>query len=218
MIYATRHKKPRSAAEDKRNFEKHLPWLASRLSTIKKSDVQALHSKHRQQTAASTRRTARWPCSAPCSTRRMKSATRGPNPAKGVKMFKEESRDRFLQPGELEAFFRALQAEAEVFRDFFLMSLLTGARQGNVLSNEVGRPGPERRVLADTRNQSRDSGYRAACRPGPSEFSRPARKRATALARGSFPGHRKGDHLHYPRKAPGNAILNNAKLTESPAA
>ena len=30
-----------------------------------------------------------------------------------------------LQQGEAEAFFRALQGEEEVFRDFFLMSLLT---------------------------------------------------------------------------------------------
>ena len=57
----------------------------------------------------------------------------GDNPAKGIKKFKEEKRDRFLQGDELPAFFKALASEPnDLLRDFFLVALLTGARRANV--------------------------------------------------------------------------------------
>jgi hypothetical protein len=40
---------------------------------------------------------------------------RGDNPAQGVKMFTEQSRDQFLRPEELEAFFRALALELQLY-------------------------------------------------------------------------------------------------------
>ena len=59
----------------------------------------------------------------------------GQNPAVGVKKFKEQSRDRFLQPDELPRFFAALANEPnEAARDFFMISLLTGARKSNTLA------------------------------------------------------------------------------------
>jgi integrase len=58
-----------------------------------------------------------------------------PNPTDGIKKFKEQARDRFLQPSELPKFFAALQAEPnETIRDFIWISLFTGARKSNVLS------------------------------------------------------------------------------------
>ena len=44
----------------------------------------------------------------------------------GGKEVQGESRDRFLQHGEAEAFFAAMEGEPEIFRDFFLTLLLTG--------------------------------------------------------------------------------------------
>lgn len=59
----------------------------------------------------------------------------GVNPAVGVKKFKEKRRDRFLQPDELPRFFEALANEPnETARDFFMVSLLTGARKSNTLA------------------------------------------------------------------------------------
>jgi integrase len=58
-----------------------------------------------------------------------------PNPAAGISKNREKSRDRFLQADELPRFFRALAAEKnETLRDYLLISLLTGARQNNVLT------------------------------------------------------------------------------------
>jgi integrase len=65
-----------------------------------------------------------------------------PNPCKGVKKFREKSRDRFLQPDELKRFFTALEDNKtpDYFRDYIFLSLFTGARRSNVLSmkwNEI---------------------------------------------------------------------------------
>jgi integrase len=57
------------------------------------------------------------------------------NPAKGIRRNAERSRDRFLQADELPRFYAALAEEPnETIRDYFLMSLLTGARRANVLA------------------------------------------------------------------------------------
>ena len=59
----------------------------------------------------------------------------GTNPCIGIKKFKERSRERFLQIEELPKFFAALNEELnETLKDFFYISLLSGARRGNVLS------------------------------------------------------------------------------------
>jgi integrase len=65
-----------------------------------------------------------------------------PNPCRTVKKFKEESRDRFLQPDELKRFFDTLSREdtPALLRDYILVSLFTGARRANVLAmqwNEI---------------------------------------------------------------------------------
>ena len=58
-----------------------------------------------------------------------------PNPCRTVKAFRENSRERFLQPEELARLFAALEGEETppAFRDYILLSLLTGARRSNVL-------------------------------------------------------------------------------------
>lgn len=58
----------------------------------------------------------------------------GTNPTTSVKVFKETKRERFLLREEAPRFFKALKAEPEDVRDFVLISLLTGARRGNVQS------------------------------------------------------------------------------------
>lgn len=58
---------------------------------------------------------------------------KGVNPAHDIKKFPETKRDRFLQSDELPAFFKSLSEEPNgMLRDYFLISLLTGARRSNV--------------------------------------------------------------------------------------
>lgn len=59
----------------------------------------------------------------------------GVNPTKGIKKFKEKSRQRFLRKDEIPRFFRTLAAEQnDTVRDYIILSLLTGARKSNVLA------------------------------------------------------------------------------------
>lgn len=57
-----------------------------------------------------------------------------PNPASGIRLFREHSRSRRLEPEELPRFFQALADEPNSnIRDFILLSLFTGARKSNLL-------------------------------------------------------------------------------------
>lgn len=59
----------------------------------------------------------------------------GSNPAVGITLFKETSRERFLSTEEVQRLFAALYSEPnEDLRDFVWLSLLTGARKSNILS------------------------------------------------------------------------------------
>lgn len=55
------------------------------------------------------------------------------NPCIGLHPVKSVSRDRFLSNKELKMFFHAANQEDQLFRDFFLLLLYTGARKSNVL-------------------------------------------------------------------------------------
>jgi integrase len=77
------------------------------------------------------------------------------NPCTGIKKFKEKSRERFLQIEELPKFFAALNAELnETLKDFFYISLFTGARKGNVLTMQWQDISFERAIwhVKDTKN------------------------------------------------------------------
>ena len=135
--YLETHSKPhkKSWTDDERIFKFHLQsWRSRRLSTIQQVDVQTHHSRIGMKNGH-------------YSANRMLSLLRtvlshagelgfkGANPAINIKRFRETSRDRFLQADELPRFFQAIADELnETLRDFFLISLLTGARRRNVLT------------------------------------------------------------------------------------
>ena len=135
--YLQTHAKPhkRSWREDQRQFNCHLKtWGTRKLSQIRKSDVAAIHSRIGQNngTYAANRLLA---MISTMFNHAEGVGFEGPNPAKGVKKFKEYSRDRFLSADELRAFFKALDAELDdTWRDFFTLALLTGARRSNLLT------------------------------------------------------------------------------------
>lgn len=61
-------------------------------------------------------------------------AYKGDIPTAGIRRPKVASRARFLQPGELPAFIRALSEEPEPWRLFWTCCLFVGLRRGNVAS------------------------------------------------------------------------------------
>jgi len=141
--YIERHAKvhKKSWKGDQSQYDRYLShWKPRKLSSIRKQDIQALHAKigreHGQYAANRLlallhtlfNKAIEWEWG-------------HPNPAQGIKKFKEKSRERFLEADELPRFFSALAEEPnDTARDYILMSLLTGARQANVMAmhwNEI---------------------------------------------------------------------------------
>ena len=135
-VYLEQHAKvhKRTWLGDEQLFKRYLVgWKGKRLSELTPMDVQDWHArigKEHGQTAANRghsllRKMLRFAGSR---------GWQGSNPAVGVRRFREQSRERFLDGEELRALFAALDAEPEhTARDFFLLALLTGARRANVL-------------------------------------------------------------------------------------
>jgi integrase len=128
--HAKQHR--RTWPEDKRQFDKHLAsWRSRRLSSIRRSDVQALHVKLGTSSGEVTANRILALLRA-LFNKAERIGFNGDNPAARVQRFSENSRDRFLRPEELPAFWQSLAQEPELFQDFFMMALLTGARRRNV--------------------------------------------------------------------------------------
>jgi integrase len=136
--YLERHARPRKRTwqEDESKYNQYLakPLGAKKLSAIDRKDVATVHSAITKQSKAVTANRVLallssvfgWAASA---------GLWAANPAKGIRRNAERSRDRFLQTDELPRFYKALAEETnDIVRDYFLMSLLTGARRANVLA------------------------------------------------------------------------------------
>jgi integrase len=128
--HAKQHK--RSWEVDEALYRRYLAsWSSRRLSQVARSEVVAHHGRigrehghyaaNRMLSLLSTMFT--WSVNV---------GYEGLNPCRGVRRFKEQSRDRFLQAEELGRFFSALDRESDTMRDYFRVSLLTGARKGNL--------------------------------------------------------------------------------------
>jgi len=136
--YLERHSKPnkKTWAEDQSKYDTYLakPLGNKKLSTIDRSSIATIHSKITKLGHPVTANRVKalissifgWAISA--GLWKM-------NPALGIRLNREHSRDRFIQGDELPKFFQALADEQnDTMRDYFLLSLLTGARRANVLS------------------------------------------------------------------------------------
>jgi integrase len=111
-------------------------WSNRKLSQLKDTDFGKLHAEIGKEYPTTANRVIAMASSlfgyaAECKL------YKGANPAHGIKKFPETKRDRFLQSDELPAFFTALAEEPnDTLRDYFLISLLTGARRSNVQEME----------------------------------------------------------------------------------
>jgi integrase len=131
--YSKVHK--RSWAYDEREVNKFLSrWFKRKISSFDRAEIERLHAKIGKENGIyqANRLLERIRS---IFNKAIEWGWQGQNPAIGVKKFKEQSRDRFLQPDELPRFFAALSNEPnETARDFIMISLLTGARKSNTLA------------------------------------------------------------------------------------
>ncbi|PKY10056.1 hypothetical protein B1757_12305 [Acidithiobacillus marinus] len=127
----------KSLGNDERNYRLHLQGIAKKkLSEIERTHIRTLHRKvttgagiyQANRVLALTRAVFNFGI----KTLDIPNLT---NPAAGLKMNREESRDRRLHLDEMPKFFEALATEPNRdMRDYFMLSLLTGARRSNVLA------------------------------------------------------------------------------------
>lgn len=131
--YSKQQKK--SWKHDEREVNRFLPhWFQRKLSSITKQEVQVLHEKIRAENGLyqANRLLERIKV---IYNKAIEWGWEGTNPARGIKKFKEKSRNRFLHPDELPSFFESLELEQnDTVKDYIYVSLLTGARKSNILS------------------------------------------------------------------------------------
>ena len=229
--YMTKHAEVHNRRPEKprNHYRLYLsPWGSRRLSHIKKADVQALHAKLGRERGRVTANVAVKLLRSIFNRAIEWELWAKPNPATGIRLFPEDSRERFLQPDELPRFFKALAAEEnETIRDYLFVSLLTGARRGNVLAmrweevnlergewriptTKSGKPHvvpllPEAVGILKRRLAERDAVAARKAKAGG------AREKADASAEYVFPGSGAGGHLIEPKKG-WRRVLDRAEL------
>lgn len=134
--YLERHApRKRSGRDDRAMLHTHLLVLRTRkLTDLNRNDVARLHAKVGATAPYRANRLV-------ALLRKMFNLARdwglyaGENPATRIQMFREESRDRFVQPEELPRLFQAIAEEADPsVHAVLLTALLTGARRTEVLT------------------------------------------------------------------------------------
>jgi integrase len=108
-------------------------WSSRKLDEITSADVRTLHAEIGSHAPVLANRVVE--IISTVYGRAEEWGYTGSNPAKDIRPFKEEKRDRFIQADELPKFFKALADDTSTdFKHFILLCLLTGARRINVLS------------------------------------------------------------------------------------
>lgn len=204
-------KQKRSWKFDEREVNKFCShWFTRKASHISRQEVQILHERVHdnnglyqanrilERISAIYNRAIRW-------------GWEGTNPARGVKKFKEKSRDRFLKRDEMPRFFAALaEDENEIAREFILLSLLTGARKANVLAmrwNEINFEMQEWRI-PETKN-----GESHTVPLSEQAIEILERRRAATNSMFVFPSNGKTGHYADPKRA-WERILKRANIAD----
>ncbi len=180
------------------NFSLYLAkWSKRQLSQFKDNDFAKLHSEIGKKYPTTANRIIALASSLFGYATEQK-LFKGTNPAQGIKKFYENTRDRFLQSDELPAFFKSLSEEPnDTLRDYFLISLLTGARRSNVQEMQWSQIHLERREWRIPITKNGDSQTVTLTH----EVVEILRARQGTNATWVFPGTGATGHLVEPKKA-----------------
>jgi integrase len=137
--YIQRHAKPhkRSAWQDENTLRRYVPhgWNSRKLSDISRADMARLHAKigeaHGHYAANRTLALLR----TMFNLARAWQMLNAENPAYGIKPFREQKRERYLTPEELERVNTALMDEPDWrWRAYFPLALMLGTRKTELLA------------------------------------------------------------------------------------
>lgn len=139
--YVPRHsaafKKQNSQRNERSVFYNNLgPFHNRKMISVSTDEIRRLHQKIREEKSPVTANRALALISH-LYTKALEWGypARHGNPAIGVKLFKEKSRERFIQDHEFERFFTALKDEPhQLFKNYVLLSLFIGQRKSNILA------------------------------------------------------------------------------------
>ena len=158
--YGERHgQKKRSWGDDQQRFRDYLekPLGSKKMSAIERESIgRILADMDRQGRAGSTINNVRALASS-LFGKAIEWSYVTDNPVKGIKLRKTVKRDRFVQADELPRFFASVAEEPnETIRDYFLLSLLTGARRSNVQAMRWNQINLEEGIwrIPDTKNST----------------------------------------------------------------
>jgi integrase len=212
LLYAK--EKKRTWKADQWLFEKYLqPWKLRKLSSITRQDALALHAHvGRSHGRYAANRTIELLC-AMWNRALTDWGLDAPNPAEKIRPFKERKRKRFLDGTELPRFFQALSVEPNTsMRDFFALSLFTGARRSNVQSmrwDEINWNRQEWIIPAEKAKSNEELVVALV----PAAIDILARRKESSLSDWIFPSTGKTGHLVEPKSA-WKRILRRAELSD----
>lgn len=130
-----RPKSPKTKHDYRQQFNAYLKlWHDSPLTAINKGAVEELHNQLAKSSGQHTGNRVVVLLKVLFNLAIEQKWFRAENPAVGIVLFEEHSRERFLQPSELPKFWAALEAEpSEKVKDAIKVLLWTGQRRMNVL-------------------------------------------------------------------------------------
>jgi integrase len=212
--YGTRHgMKKKSWRDDQQRYRDYLetPLGARKLSAITRESIgRILSDMERDGKAGATVNNVRALASG-LFGKAIEWGYLTDNPVKGIRTRKTNKRDRFLQSHELPRFFAAVGQEPnETIRDYFLLSLLTGARRANVLAmrwNQINLAEGIWRI-PDTKN-----GTPQNVTLSPEAVNILITRKETASGPFVFPGDGASGHLIEPKKG-WQRIFDRDELTQ----
>jgi integrase len=204
-IFLEQHGKPhkKSWKDDESLFRNYLvSWRLKKISSIRKLDIVSLHA-HIGRTSGRYAANRTVQLLRTMFNKAIEWGWDGENPVgKKWKFFREEKRDRFLQPNELPAFFKALDEEPnETIRDYVFMSLVTGARRRNVQAMRWYDISWEQNTW---RIPETKSGEPQIVPLSPAALSLLEQRKAVAVGEWVFPARSKSGHLEEPKTAWGS--------------
>ncbi len=215
--YANDRLRPATLNNYESMFDAHLSsWQFRKLSTIRRSDVVALHARIGKTAPYVANRVVEL-LSSMFNRARKHWGYLGENPASTVEAFKERGRERFLgdaDPKEPARFFKALGEEDEFWQDFFKLCVFTGARCSNVEAmawSDINLQRGEWRIAAEDAKE--DEAIRVVLSPEAMEIlerRKAAKKKGAAWV---FPTTRKSKSGHIVEsKSAWKRILTAAKI------
>lgn len=138
-LYLEEHSRPhkRSWRDDEQRLAAYVvpAWGSRKAQGIRRADVAALHREIGERGRYVANRTLALVSHMFSWAEREGLLPEGhPNPARGVRRFREESRDRWLKPTEVRAVVAAVEREPSLrIRAYFWLLLLTGCRKRELL-------------------------------------------------------------------------------------